>query len=147
MIRKHHNHKQQTSPWHPEEEPLNHHKTPGRQIKQRHCLRVRYRTPRLRGYGSGPLDTDFMGLVPDHDPRLWGLSRGQVVCETTTDMFRDTSPYLHVYVITVILPTKTHVEVSLCFVCHICTGLGDSALSKATSSLFPIKMIAILVWT
>ena len=34
MIRKYHNHKLQTTPWHREEEPLNHHETPGRQIKQ-----------------------------------------------------------------------------------------------------------------
>ena len=34
MIRKYHNHKLQTTPWHHEEEPLNHHETPGRQIKQ-----------------------------------------------------------------------------------------------------------------
>ena len=33
MIRKYHNHKLQTTPWHREDEPLNHHKTPGRQIK------------------------------------------------------------------------------------------------------------------
>ena len=35
MIRKYHNHKQQTTPWHREEEPLNHHETPGR-----HLIRV-----------------------------------------------------------------------------------------------------------
>ena len=34
MIRKYHNHKPQTTPWHREEEPLNHHETPGRQNKQ-----------------------------------------------------------------------------------------------------------------
>ena len=34
MIRKYHNHKPQTTLWHREEEPLNHHETPGRQIKQ-----------------------------------------------------------------------------------------------------------------
>ena len=34
MIRKYHNHTLQTTPWHREEEPLNHHETPGRQIKQ-----------------------------------------------------------------------------------------------------------------
>ena len=34
MIRKYHNHKLQTTPWHREEEPLNRHETPGRQIKQ-----------------------------------------------------------------------------------------------------------------
>ena len=27
MIRKYHNHKPQTTPWHREEEPLNHHET------------------------------------------------------------------------------------------------------------------------
>ena len=34
MIRKYHNHKPQTTPWHREEEPFNHHETSGRQVKQ-----------------------------------------------------------------------------------------------------------------
>ena len=38
MIRKYHNHKLQTTPWYREEEPLNHHETPGRQIKQSNQL-------------------------------------------------------------------------------------------------------------
>ena len=38
MIRKYHNHKLQTTPWYPEEEPLNHHETPGKQIKQSNQL-------------------------------------------------------------------------------------------------------------
>ena len=38
MIRKYHNHKPQTTPWHREEEPLNHHETPGGQIKQSNQL-------------------------------------------------------------------------------------------------------------
>ena len=38
MIRKYHNHKPQTTPWHREEEPLNHLETPGRQIKQSNQL-------------------------------------------------------------------------------------------------------------
>ena len=38
MIRKYHNHKPQTTPLHREEEPLNHHKTPGGQIKQSNQL-------------------------------------------------------------------------------------------------------------
>ena len=38
MTRKYHNHKLQTTPWHREEEPLNHHETPGRQIKQSNQL-------------------------------------------------------------------------------------------------------------
>ena len=40
MIRKYNNHKPQTTPWHREEEPLNHHKTPGRQIKQSNQLSI-----------------------------------------------------------------------------------------------------------
>ena len=38
MIRKYHNHKPQSTPWHREEEPLNHHETPGRQIKESNQL-------------------------------------------------------------------------------------------------------------
>ena len=38
MIRKYHNHKLQTTPWHREEEPLNPHETPERQIKQSNQL-------------------------------------------------------------------------------------------------------------
>ena len=38
MVRKYHNHKPQTAPWHREQEPLNHHETPGRQIKQSNQL-------------------------------------------------------------------------------------------------------------
>ena len=34
MIREHHTHKLQTTPWHREEEPHNNHETPGRQTKQ-----------------------------------------------------------------------------------------------------------------
>ena len=38
MIRKYHNYKPQTTLWHREEEPLNHHETSGRQIKQSNQL-------------------------------------------------------------------------------------------------------------
>ena len=38
MIRKYHNNKPQTTPCHREEGPLNHHVTPGRQIKQSNQL-------------------------------------------------------------------------------------------------------------
>ena len=38
MIRIYHNHTSQTTLWHREEEPLNHHQTPGRQIKQSNQL-------------------------------------------------------------------------------------------------------------
>ena len=38
MISKYHDHKLQTTLWHREEEQLNHHETPGRQIKQSNQL-------------------------------------------------------------------------------------------------------------
>ena len=38
MIRKYHSHKPQTTLWHREEEPLNHHETPGSHIKQSNRL-------------------------------------------------------------------------------------------------------------
>ena len=38
MIRKYHNHKLQTNPWHREEEPQNKHEVPGRQIEQSNQL-------------------------------------------------------------------------------------------------------------
>ena len=38
MIRKNHNHKQQTDPWHCEEELHNNHETSGRQTKQSNRL-------------------------------------------------------------------------------------------------------------
>ena len=38
LIRKYHNHKLQTNPWHREEDPHNNHETPGRQTKQSNQL-------------------------------------------------------------------------------------------------------------
>ena len=38
MIRKYHNHKLQTNPWHSKEEPHNNHKTPGNQTKHSNQL-------------------------------------------------------------------------------------------------------------
>ena len=43
MIRKYHNYKLQTNPWHREEEPHKNHETPGRQTKQRKKLSVLHR--------------------------------------------------------------------------------------------------------
>ena len=43
MIRKYHNHKQQTNPWHREEEPHNHQETTGRQTKQSNQLSLPHR--------------------------------------------------------------------------------------------------------
>ena len=61
--------------------------------------------PPLDCGATGPLDTRSMGPVVDPQPHPLRMSRRQVVCETTTDKSRDTGPYLHVYVVTVILPT------------------------------------------
>ena len=38
MIRKYHNHKLQTNPWHRAEEPHTNHETPGKQTKQSNQL-------------------------------------------------------------------------------------------------------------
>ena len=43
MIRKYHNHKLQTNPWHREKEPQNNHETPGRQSKQSNQLSIHHR--------------------------------------------------------------------------------------------------------
>ena len=42
MIKKYHNHKQQTNPWRGEEEPLNNPETSGRQTKQSNQLSLPY---------------------------------------------------------------------------------------------------------
>ena len=53
MIRKYHNHKLQTTEWHREEEPLNHHETQGRQIKQSNQLSLPHtRSPRQSILGT-----------------------------------------------------------------------------------------------
>ena len=52
MIRKYQNHKPQTTLWHREEEPLNHHGTPGRQFKQSNQLSLQ--TPSEGERGTSP---------------------------------------------------------------------------------------------
>ena len=54
MIRKHHNHKLQTTQWHLEEEPLNHHETPGRQIKQSSQLSLPHQDFKFKGIVGKP---------------------------------------------------------------------------------------------
>ena len=58
MIRNYHNHKLQTTPWHREEETLNHHETPGRQIKQSNQLSLPHQSlfQRYCKFTSGLLD-------------------------------------------------------------------------------------------
>ena len=72
MIRKYHNHKLQTTPWHREEEPLNHHETPGRQIKQSNQLSLPHQDEKVctngtqykdRKWGAGVESTRFTVLL------------------------------------------------------------------------------------
>ena len=53
-----------------------------------HSLWIAYGT--VSESGTGPLDDEARCPVPDPESRLWGMSRGPVVCETTTDKSRDT---------------------------------------------------------
>ena len=48
MIRKYHNHKPQATPWHREEDPLNHYETPERQIKQSNQLSIPHQIIAIR---------------------------------------------------------------------------------------------------
>ena len=52
MIRKYHNRKLQTSPWHRVEEPHNNHETPGRQTKQTNQLSLPHRDDCKTGMGT-----------------------------------------------------------------------------------------------
>ena len=52
MIRKYHNHKPQTTLWHRDEEPLNHHETPGSQIKQSNQLSLLHQDYGLRQFST-----------------------------------------------------------------------------------------------
>ena len=70
MIRKYHNHKPQTTPWHREEELLNHHETTGRQIKQSNQLSLPHQDDcNTRMYiknvqqNKGQLQTPKMGVT------------------------------------------------------------------------------------
>ena len=59
MIRKYHNHKPQTTPWIREEEPLNHHETPGRQIKQSNQLSLPHQDD-----CNTRMDIKFVNIIP-----------------------------------------------------------------------------------
>ena len=66
MIRKYHNHKLQTSPWHREEELINHHETPGRQIKQSNQLSLPHQddcNTRMDIKNSEQLQNPTMGVT------------------------------------------------------------------------------------
>ena len=66
MIRKYHNHKLQTTPWHREEEPLNHHETPGRQIKQSNQLSLRTITLITPLFGIVHFKTNYNYRLSNH---------------------------------------------------------------------------------
>ena len=83
MIRKYHNHKLQTTPWNREEEPLNHHKTPGRQIKQSNQLSLPQKT-----------QSRFIAMVSSliawrwvRPQTLWGLWRKALIGGLVPDAY------------------------------------------------------------
>ena len=78
QIRKYHNHKLQTNPWLREEEPLNNHETPGRQLKQSNQLSlfpIRIRQNGKQGtfifWGTGEQVNLFQGTgIPLGGPHI-----------------------------------------------------------------------------
>ena len=71
MIRKYHNHKLQTTPWHLEEEPLNHHETPGRQIKQSNQLSLPHQDDRNTKMDIEKRTTKHRTVTDSNAMRLW----------------------------------------------------------------------------
>ena len=81
MIRKCHNHKPQTTPWHREEEPLNHHETPGRQIKQSNQLSLPHQDDCNTRIGAQWLS----GRVLDSRPKGRGFEPHRRHCVVVLD--------------------------------------------------------------
>ena len=75
MIRKYHNHKPQTTPWHREEEPLKHHETPGRQphgtARKSHLTIMRYQEDKLSKATSSLFPIKMIAILK------WALSNVQ----------------------------------------------------------------------
>ena len=89
----------------------------------RHCLQVRYRTPRLRGYGSGTGPRATPMRTVSGSGSLWNnysTSLGIRGCVSVPARICSN----------IILPTKTRVEVSLCFVRHLWSSVFTVTLFK-----------------
>ena len=67
MIRKYHNHKPQTTLWHREEEPPNHHETPGRQTKQSNQLSSPHKDDRNTRTDTKQRTTKHITITDSHN--------------------------------------------------------------------------------
>ena len=85
MIRKYHNHKLQTTLWHREAEPLNHHETPGRQIKQSNQLSLPTSTSQMMNFNFVVL---FKPILVYNHTGLVCLHEKQILIRTEND-FQD----------------------------------------------------------
>ena len=112
MIRKYHNHKLQTAPWHREEEPPNHHETPGRQIKQSNQLSL----PHLSLYKCVLLN-DHNAVTP---VRLEPAAPWSRVMHSTTEPLRPQ-----------FLCVLRLINILVLFCCDIFTGLIDTVPWKS----------------
>ena len=67
MIRKYHKHKPQTTLLHSEEEPLNHHETPGSQIKQSNQLSLPHEDDCNTRMDTKPCTTKHKTITDSHN--------------------------------------------------------------------------------
>ena len=87
MIRKYHNHKPQTTPWHREEKPLNQHETPGRQSKQSNQLSLPHQDDCNTRMGIKQLTTKHRTITNSHN----GSNNKQKVNNNRTTTLERTS--------------------------------------------------------
>ena len=80
-----HNHKPQTTPWHREEEPLNHHETPGRQIKQSNQLSLPHQDDCNTRMGTKQRTTKHRTITDSHN---WSNNKQKVNNNRTTALER-----------------------------------------------------------
>ena len=131
MIRKYHNYKLQTTQWHREEEPLNHHETPGRQIKQSNQLSLPLISKGRRKAQSEDHDISFIVdlLLDGHKPSsseadAYRLDKRMIVHWTKyhlkdgvlykTNTLSDEEFYLFIYIfINNVFRGKTHLAYRL----------------------------------
>ena len=78
MIRKYHNHKLQTNPWHREEEPHKNHETPGRQTKQSNQLSLPHQDDCKTRRGI-MLRTTKHRMITDNKERLQTPTMGVII--------------------------------------------------------------------
>ena len=87
IIKKYHDHKPQTTPCHREEEPLNHHKTPGRKIKQSNQLNLPHQDDCITRMDIKKRTTKHRTITDSHN----GSNNKQKVNNNRTNAFRRVS--------------------------------------------------------